>query len=118
MERLLTRKMSSSTLSRKQSVSGSASSVTPSDQRLREEKADPLSDPRYKNVLATQRGFMDKPSQDPTELSILQRHYHAILCFVITSSISSVARLYTENGVRFIRDLHLLIVPFTELITT
>ncbi|PFH61286.1 hypothetical protein XA68_17799 [Ophiocordyceps unilateralis] len=59
MERVLARKKSSASL--KRSEPGSASFVTPSDQKPREEKSAPYHDPRYKPLLET-KGVFDRDS--------------------------------------------------------
>lgn len=62
MERLLSRKKSSSTLSRKRS--DSSTSTTLSDQKPREEKSGPYRDQRYETPLGTQGSFMVKSNLD------------------------------------------------------
>jgi hypothetical protein len=57
MDRLLTRKKSSSNL-RKRSIC--TTSTTPSDQKPREEKSALYRDPRYKTLLKTKGSFIDK----------------------------------------------------------
>ncbi|KPM42309.1 hypothetical protein AK830_g4256 [Neonectria ditissima] len=127
MERLLARRKSSSSLrSRKRSEPGSASSATPSDQRLREQKSAPYRDPRYKALLETKGSFMDK-----SELGIIDESKS--LCRTLLDKKQQIPKdslfrddifeatcqkVEDRNEARVIRDITPLIVPSAEILAT
>ncbi len=129
MEHLLARKRSSSALGRKRSEAGSAappSSVTPSDQKPREEKSAPYRDPRYKTLLATKGSFMDESDLGITNES-------RTLCHTLLGRMQTVPqetlfrddlfkstcrKVEDRNEARVIRDITPLIVPSAESLAT
>lgn len=123
MERLLARKRSSS-ISRKRSASGSAGSVTPSDQRTREEKSAPYRDPRYKTLLETKGSFMGKSELGITEAS--KQLCRTLLDTPQTHPQDSLFRddifettcsmVEDRNEARVLRDITPLIVPSAEIL--
>lgn len=126
MEHLLARKKSSSSLGRKRSGSGSATSVTPSDQRPREEKTAPYRDPRYKILLATKGSFMDKSDLGITEKSksmirkLLEtaQPYPRDSLFRDDIFETTCRKVGDRNEARVIRDITPLIVPSAENLAT
>jgi hypothetical protein len=126
MERLLARKKSSSSLSRKLSGSGSAASVTPSDQRPREEKTAPYRDPRYRTLLETKGSFMD---ESPSGIADESKTTNATL---LTSQQTipkdslfrgdlfkaTCRKVAGKNEASVIRDITPLIVPSAENLAT
>ncbi|KAK1749540.1 hypothetical protein QBC47DRAFT_395632 [Echria macrotheca] len=124
IDRLLARKRSSPSLSRKRS--NSAASTTPSDRRPREEKSAPYRDPRYKMLLETKGSFMDKSDLGVTDDS-------KILCqkLLETAQVEPQGSLFhsdvfestcrnveDRNEARVIRDITSLIVPSAEILCT
>ncbi|RYO82345.1 hypothetical protein DL762_006666 [Monosporascus cannonballus] len=122
MEHLLARKKSSSNLSRKRS--NSATSMTPSDQKPREEKSAPYRDPRYKTLLATKGAYMDE-----SDLGIMEKSketYYALLNSdqkVPKNSLfqdgifkKTYRKVEDRNETRVIRDITPLIVPSAEIL--
>ncbi|KAK3996889.1 hypothetical protein QBC44DRAFT_123425 [Cladorrhinum sp. PSN332] len=128
MEQLLARKRSSSALGRKRSEAGSMghSSVTPSDQKPREEKSAPYRDPRYKTLLANMGSFMDKSDLGITDAS--KKLCHTLLESKQTVPQDSLFRddifestcrkVEDKNEARVIRDIAPLIVPSAEILAT
>lgn len=124
MERLLARKNSTPSLRRKRSELGlsTPSSVTPSDQRPREEKSAPYRNPQYELVLNTKGTFMDKSELGITDTS-------KRLCQNLLNTEQTVPRetlfdndifedtcrnLQGKNEARVIQDVSRLIVPSAE----
>ncbi|KAK4243454.1 hypothetical protein C7999DRAFT_44745 [Corynascus novoguineensis] len=123
MDCLLARKKSLSNL-RKRSIS--ATSTTPSDQQLREQKSAPYRDPRYRILLETKGSFMDK-----SELGIIDES--KALCQTLLETAqpepqdslfrsdifeSTCRNVEDRNEARVIRDITPLIVPSAELLCT
>ncbi|KAL2172954.1 uncharacterized protein P884DRAFT_213584 [Thermothelomyces heterothallicus CBS 202.75] len=121
MDRLLARKKSSSNL-RKRSIS--ATSMTPSDQKPREEKSAPYRDPRYKMLLETKGSFMDT-----SELGIIDES--KTLCQILLETPQAepqdtlfrsdifqltYRKVQDRNETRVIRDITPLIVPPAEIL--
>ena len=123
-DRLLVRKKSTPSLGRKRS--NSASSVTPSDQRPREEKSAEYRDPRYKTLLATKGVYMDK---SPTGIadasknlckSLLETEQDTPQNSLFRDDLfeSTCSKIQDRNEVRVIRDISQLIVPPAEILAT
>ncbi|TWU70855.1 hypothetical protein ED733_000488 [Metarhizium rileyi] len=122
MERLLARKKSLSSLSRKRSNSGS--STTPSDQKPREEKSAPYRDQRYKTLLATKGSFMDESDLGITKQS--EKNYVALLSTEQTVPNDTLFQddifkqtcrsVEDRNEARVMRDITPLIVPPAEIL--
>ncbi|PTB64822.1 hypothetical protein BBK36DRAFT_1177550 [Trichoderma citrinoviride] len=124
MEHLLARRKSSSSSARKRS--SSASSITPSDQKPREEKSAQYRDSRYETLLATKGSFMAPSKLDITNES-------KILCETLlegnqTYPENSLFRddifgltcekIRTKNEARVLQDITRLIVPSAESLAT
>ncbi|TPX10699.1 uncharacterized protein E0L32_008268 [Thyridium curvatum] len=124
MERLLARRKSSSYLSRKRS--NSASSMTPSDQKPREEKSAPYRDPRYKTLLEIKGSYMTKSPLDLADAS-------QAVCRSLLGKMQPVPgdtlfrddifeatceKIYDKNEARVIQDVTRLIVPSAESLAT
>ncbi|KHN95003.1 uncharacterized protein MAM_07230 [Metarhizium album ARSEF 1941] len=120
MEHLLARKKSLPPLGRKRS--NSATSVTPSDQRPREEKSAPYRDTRYELLLQTKGTYMDI-----SELGITESSKCAIqellegdqpvpkdTIFDDFIFIHAYCNLRGKNEARVIQDISRLIVPSAE----
>lgn len=106
--------------------SSSASSVTPSDQKPREEKSADYNDARYKTLLATKGAFMDKSpvgiadasknlcnalleeAQEPPQNSLFRDDIFEATC----------RKFQDRNETRVIRDISQLIVPSAEVLAT
>ncbi len=128
MNHLLAQKKSSSSLRRKQSEVGSVtpSTTTPSDQKPRDEKSAPYTNPRYKTVLETKGSFMDEFELGITKQS--NDSYQALLSAdqpVPRDSLfrgdlfkSTCRKIEDRNETRVIRDISLLIVPSAETLAT
>jgi hypothetical protein len=120
MERVLARKKSSSTLSRKRS-----NSTTPSD-RPGEEKSAPYRDPRYKTLLATKGSFMDKSELDIADESkklcrtLLETAQKLPKDSLFRDDIfdTTCQRVEDRNEARVLRDINPLIVPSAEVLAT
>lgn len=124
MDHLLARNRSTPSLGRKRS--SSASSVTPSDQKPREEKSADYNDARYKTLLATKGAFMDKSpvgiadasknlcntlleeAQEPPQNSLFRDDIFEATC----------RKFQDRNESRVIRDISQLIVPSAEVLAT
>ncbi|KAL2754400.1 hypothetical protein ACRALDRAFT_1042065, partial [Sodiomyces alcalophilus JCM 7366] len=124
LEHLRARKRSPSSLSRKRP--NSASSVTPSDQKPREEKSAPYRDARYETLLGMKGSFMVKSSLDITGIS-------KTLCTVLLEQQqttpdntlfrddlfeSTCQKIHNTNEARVIQDITRLIVPSAESLAT
>ncbi|RYO88027.1 hypothetical protein DL766_007504 [Monosporascus sp. MC13-8B] len=120
MEHLLARKKSSSNLSRKRS--NSATSITPSDQKPREEKSAPYRDARYPLLLQTKGSYMDI-----SELGITDTSKHLVrdllsgkqsvpkeTLFDDDIFVDACRNLENKNEARIIQDILRLIVPSAE----
>ncbi|KAJ0350606.1 hypothetical protein COL154_013230, partial [Colletotrichum chrysophilum] len=126
MEHLLARKKSLSSLGRKRSGSGSATSVTPSDQRPREEKTAPYRDPRYRTLLETKGSFMDEsPSGIADESKTTNATLLASQQTIPKDSLfrddlfkATCRKVADKNEARVIRDITPLIVPSAENLAT
>ncbi|KAK0655483.1 hypothetical protein B0T16DRAFT_341669 [Cercophora newfieldiana] len=120
MDRLLARKKSSSNLSRKRSIS--ATSITPSDQKPREEKSTPYRDPRYKTLLQTKGSYMDISELGITDTS--KKLVRDLLngeqpvpketLFDDDIFVDACRNLDDKNEARVIQDISRLIVPSAE----
>ncbi|KAI1170683.1 hypothetical protein F4777DRAFT_583634 [Nemania sp. FL0916] len=122
MERILARKKSVSTLSRKRS--SSALSATPSDQRPREEKSAPYGDSRYELLLQTKGTYMG-----PSRLGLIDSSKGLVSDLlngpqpipkdtIFDDSVFEAAcwNLQDRNEARVIRDISHLIVPSAETV--
>lgn len=126
MQHILARKKSLSSLSRKRSGSGSATSVTPSDQRPREEKTAPYRDPRYRTLLETKGSFMDEsPSGIAGESKTMNATLLASQQTIPKDSLfrddlfkATCRKVVDKNEARVIRDITPLIVPSAENLAT
>lgn len=126
MERVLARKKSSSSLSRKRSQPGSATSATPSDQRPREEKSALYRTPRYKTLLETKGSFMDKSVLGITDDSkalcqdLLEKEQPPPQNSLFNDNIfeTTCRKVEDRNEVRVMRDITPLIVPSAETLAT
>lgn len=124
MEHMLARKRSLSSLSRKRS--NSASSVTPSDQRPREEKSAPYRDARYETLLGTKGSFMVKSNQDITGTSktlctvLLEQQQTTPDNTLFRDDIfeSTCQKIHNKNEARVIQDITRLVVPSAESLAT
>ncbi|KAG5804260.1 hypothetical protein H9Q74_001692 [Fusarium xylarioides] len=124
MEHLLARKRSLSALARKRS--NSAVSMTPSDQKPREEKSASYGDPRYETLLGTKGSFMVKSKLDITSASKgLARTLFEATQAVPDNSLfrddvfeSTCQKIHNRNEARVIQDLTRLIVPSAETFAT
>ncbi|GAO16190.1 hypothetical protein UVI_02045170 [Ustilaginoidea virens] len=122
MEHLIARKKLTLSLSRKRSSSGT--SVTPSDQRPREEKSAPYIDPRYVTLLEANGSFLDESDLGVADES--KRKYLSLLSTEQTIPSDTLFRddLFKEtfrsvqkrNEARIIRDITPLIVPSAEIL--
>ncbi|KAH6628840.1 hypothetical protein F5144DRAFT_594758 [Chaetomium tenue] len=118
--RLLAQTKSSSNLSRKRSSSGT--SITPSDQRPREEKSVPYRDPRYQLLLETKGSYMHVSELGLTETS--QRLIRDLLSgkqpvpkqtlFDDDIFVDTCYNIQNKNEARVIQDIARLIVPSAE----
>ncbi|EFY88800.1 hypothetical protein MAC_05235 [Metarhizium acridum CQMa 102] len=125
MNRILARKKSSSSLqSRKRLEPGSASSATPSDQKLREAKSAPYRDPRYKKLLEVRGSFMDESA-----LGVADGSGDMILELLSSKQTIPKDSLFRDdifkktcrsvadrNELRVMRDISPLLVPSAELL--
>ncbi|OAA34219.1 hypothetical protein NOR_08620 [Metarhizium rileyi] len=122
MEHFLTRKKSMSSLSRKRSSSGT--SVTPSDQKPREEKSTPYRHQRYEIELVSKGSFMDE-----SDLGITKESQAMYLKMLSTEQKPPNDSLFQDklfkqtcrsvknrNEARVMQDLTPLIVPSAELL--
>ncbi|KAG8415721.1 hypothetical protein J3458_009544 [Metarhizium acridum] len=120
MERLLARKKSVSSLSRKRSNSGT--STTPSDQKPREEKSAPYRDPRYELLLQTKHSYMDASNLGITDSSkrlvqsLLDSDQSVPQHTIFSDSVFADAcrNLHGRNEARVVQDFSRLIVPSAE----
>ncbi|EQL02165.1 hypothetical protein OCS_02133 [Ophiocordyceps sinensis CO18] len=123
MERMLSRKKSSASLSsRKRAATGSPSAVTPSDQRPREEKSAPYRNVRYELLLRTKGTYMGKSALGITDTS--KRLIHELLngqqtvpketIFDEITFDNAWYKLQGKNEARVIQDISRLIVPSAE----
>lgn len=123
MERMVSRKKSSASLSsRKRAATGSPSAVTPSDQRPREEKSAPYRDARYELLLRTKGTYMSKSALGITDTS--KRLIHELLngqqtvpkdtIFDETTFDKACYNLQGKNEARVVQDISRLIVPSAE----
>ncbi|KAI0388850.1 hypothetical protein F5Y17DRAFT_172469 [Xylariaceae sp. FL0594] len=123
MERVLARKRSS-VLGRKRS--NSASSLTPSDQKPREEKSAQYRDQRYETLLATKNTFMVKSKLDVTSESKTlckgllegQQTFPEHSLFNDNLFDSACQKIHNRNEARIIQDISRLIVPSAESLAT
>ncbi|KAF5617076.1 hypothetical protein F52700_12718 [Fusarium sp. NRRL 52700] len=105
---------------------GSASSETPNDQRLREEKCAPYRNPRYKTLLETKGSFMDKSELGTTDESkslcrtLLEKEQQTPKDSLFRDDIFEVTcrKVEDRNEIRIIRDITPLIVPSAETLAT
>ena len=128
MNHLLARKKSSSSLRgrRSEASSVSASSATPSDQKLRDAKSTPYQDARYKTILASKGSFLDESDLGITNSSI--ENIQTLLSAEQTVPVNSLfgddifkatcRKIQDRNETRVIRDISLLIVPSAEILAT
>ena len=101
-------------------------SLTPSDQRPREEKSTPYRNPRYKTLLATKGSFMEKSEFGITNES-------KILCRKLLDEVqeypqdsllgdnvfeTTCSKIADKNESRVIQDISRLIVPSAESLAT
>ncbi|OAA40917.1 hypothetical protein NOR_05499 [Metarhizium rileyi] len=124
MEHLLAQKRTLLSLNRKRS--NSATSMTPSDQKPREEKSAPYQDPCYTILLETKGTFMTESSLDITRSS-------KTLCATLLNGKplipevslfhddnfkSTCRKIRGRNEARVIQDITRLIVPSAESLAT
>ncbi|KAL2760374.1 hypothetical protein ACRALDRAFT_1073747 [Sodiomyces alcalophilus JCM 7366] len=120
MERMLARKRSSSSLSRKRSNSGT--SMTPSDQRPREEKSAPYRDNRYELVLQTKGVYLVASDEGITDTSkrlirdLLDREQPVPRDTIFDDEVfpDACRNLWGQNEARIVQDISRLIVPSAE----
>ncbi|KAK5399934.1 hypothetical protein LTR06_011409 [Exophiala xenobiotica] len=128
MSHLLARKKSATSLRRKRSdsESGAPSSITPSDQKPREEKSAPYQDPRYNSLLELKGSFMGKyvgRSEDgPTTTS--KEEYKSLLeaeqvvpehsLFQDDFFEDTCEMVQNRNEAKVIQDIARLIVPSAQ----
>ncbi|ROW10268.1 hypothetical protein VMCG_01927 [Cytospora schulzeri] len=120
MDGILARKKSPSNLSRKRS--NSATSITPSDQRPREEKSAPYRNAQYPLLLQTKGSYMEE-----SPLGITDQSKH--LCQILLNNDQPTPKeslfdddifknvcknLHNKNEARIIQDVSRLIVPSAE----
>ncbi|ROT38963.1 hypothetical protein SODALDRAFT_294130 [Sodiomyces alkalinus F11] len=120
MEHMLARKRSLRSLSRKRS--NSASSMTPSDQRPREEKSAPYRDNRYDILLETKGVYLVASDEGITDTS--KRLVQTLLdgeqpipretIFDDAVFLDACRNLGGQNEVRIIQDISRLVVPSAE----
>ncbi|KAK0655249.1 hypothetical protein B0T16DRAFT_363734 [Cercophora newfieldiana] len=123
MERVLE---SSSALSSKRSEPSSASFVTPSDQRPREEKSAQYRDPRYVTLLQTKGSFMNRSDLGITDASkalcrTLLENTQSVPCDTLFRDDifeATCQKIQDKNEARVIRDISRLIVPSAECLAT
>lgn len=122
MDRLLAKKRSSSNLSRKRSSSGT--SITPSDQKPREEKSAEYRDPRYETLLATKGTFLkdsksgitDESKQLIKDLLAGNQPHPTGTLFDDSIFADACQNVKGKNEARVMVDLTRLIVPSAESI--
>lgn len=120
MDHLRARKTSNSSLGRKKS--NPASSITPSDQRSREEKSASYQDPRYEMELETKGVFMKKSelgitreSKDwCTKLLNTRQSYPTDTLFDDTLFEAACEMLQGRNEAKVVQDIARLLVPSAE----
>ena len=128
MSYLLVRRKSTPSLRRKRSEPGSltASSITPSDQKPREEKSAPYQDPRYRTLLEIKGSYIDKSELDIMDTSkslcrtLLEKEQTVPKDSLFYDDIFDRAcrKLQDKNEARVIQDIARLIVPSTETLAT
>ncbi|OTA07736.1 hypothetical protein A9Z42_0086520 [Trichoderma parareesei] len=127
MERVLARRRSSSSSAlgaRKRS--GSASSITPSDQKPREEKSAQYRDSRYETLLATKGSYMAKSKLGVTEESkalcknLLEGNQAYPENSLFRDDIFDLTceKIRNKNEARVLKDITWLIVPSAESLAT
>ncbi|KAI5856685.1 hypothetical protein GGS23DRAFT_617721 [Durotheca rogersii] len=92
--------------------SNSATSMTPSDQKPREEKSAPYQDPRYETLLGTKGSFLDTSELDVTDTSKLPEGIY----FDDTIFVDACRNLRGKNKARVNQDISRLIVPSAEIL--
>ncbi|KAL7928015.1 hypothetical protein V8C35DRAFT_285588 [Trichoderma chlorosporum] len=120
MEHVLARKRSLFSLRRKRS--DSASSVTPSDQRPREEKSAAYRDSRYESLLKTKgcymqnskEGIMDESKQICRDLIEKQQQVPQGSIFDDAVFAQACQNIQDEGEARVIQDISRLLVPSAE----
>ncbi|KAI1801862.1 hypothetical protein F4811DRAFT_435948 [Daldinia bambusicola] len=125
MEQLLARKKSLSALGGRKR-SSSASSITPSDQRPREEKSAQYRDQRYETLLATKGSFMVKSELDIASESLalcknlLEREQTVPENSFFRDDIFNITcqKIQNRNEARVIQNISRLIVPSAETLAT
>lgn len=128
---LLARKKSSSNLSRKRSNSGmsttpSITTVTPSDQRPREEKSAPYRDQRYETLLEIRGSYMSKAPLGLASVSqalcrsLLEETQPVPSDTLFRDDIfeTTCQKVHSKNEARVIQDITRLIVPSAEGLAT
>ncbi|KAF2866224.1 hypothetical protein BDV95DRAFT_216010 [Massariosphaeria phaeospora] len=128
MSHLLLRKRSARSSGRKRSEPGSlaGSSITPSDQKPREEKSALYQNPRYKALLETKGSYMDKSQLDVTHKSkglcrtLLEREQVTPDNTLFQDDVFDRAcrKLQDKNEARVVQDVARLIVPSAETLAT
>ncbi|KAJ4327510.1 hypothetical protein N0V84_002036 [Fusarium piperis] len=106
--------------------SNSATSMTPSDQKPREEKSAPYLDSRYETLLGTKGSFMVKSNLDVTSASKgLARSLFEATQAIPEESLfrddvfeSTCQKIHNRNEARVIQDITRLIVPSAESLAT
>ncbi|RYO97875.1 hypothetical protein DL766_007945 [Monosporascus sp. MC13-8B] len=124
MERLLARKKSSSSFSRKRS--NSATSTTPSDQQPREQKSAPYRDQRYETLLEVKGSYMTKAplglagASQAICRSFLEKTQPAPGDTLFRNDIfeTTCQKIHNKNEARVIQDISRLIVPSAESLAT
>lgn len=104
----------------------SASSVTPSDQRPREEKSAQYQDPRYQTLLVTKGVFMAKsklgitPESKTFRQSLLEKNQPVPENSLFREDIfeATCQKIRSRNEERVIQDISRLIVPSAESLAT
>ncbi|KAK4143597.1 uncharacterized protein C8A04DRAFT_37384 [Dichotomopilus funicola] len=106
--------------------SSSATSITPSDQRPREEKSAPYRDPCYEIILGTKGSFMTKSNLDITNANkalcrtLLENSQPTPEDSLFRDDIfqATCDMIHNRNEARVIRDITRLIVPSAESLAT
>ncbi|KAK4149055.1 hypothetical protein C8A00DRAFT_19220 [Chaetomidium leptoderma] len=122
MDRLFARKKSSSNLSRKRSNS----SMTPSDQKPREEKSAPYRDQRYETLLEVKGSYMTKAplglasASQALCQSLLEETPPVPSETLFRDNVfeTTCQKIHNKNEARVIQDISRLIVPSAESLAT
>ncbi|KAK5312409.1 hypothetical protein LTR93_011353 [Exophiala xenobiotica] len=124
MSHVLARKKSTASLRRKRldTDSGAPSSITPSDQKSREEKSAPYRDPRYRVLLEAMGSYMDKHHKECKALcrDLLTKEQTIPKNSIFSDDVFEKAcrKVQDRNEARLIQDIAQLIVPSAETLAT